>query len=168
MEIKKVIQSQYYAALKMLQQTVENCPDTIWNDDKDAPRFWQIVFHTLFYVHLYLQPEEKDFIPWEKQRGEAQFLGNLPWAPDQKPVIGEPYSKEEILQYLDFCQNEVDAKIPLLDLKAASGFAWLPMNKLELQVYNIRHIMQHTGELSTILRLQVNRLIDWIGMKPNH
>ncbi len=37
-------------------------------------------------------------------------------------------------------------------LDADSGFYWLPFNKFELQLYNIRHIQHHTGQLTDRLR----------------
>jgi len=37
--------------------------------------------------------------------------------------------------------------------RTGSGFDWLPFDKLELQFYNIRHIMQHTGESASSRQL---------------
>jgi hypothetical protein len=53
-----------------------------------------------------------------------------------------------------------------LDLKAESGFYWLPFDKLELQFYNIRHVQQHTGELCERLGARGDLQVDWVGMKP--
>jgi hypothetical protein len=63
------------------------------------------------------------------------------------------------------CQQQVDEKMRQLELDAESGFSWLPFSKLELQLYNIRHIQQHTGELMERLGTCANIDIDWIGMK---
>jgi hypothetical protein len=52
-----------------------------------------------------------------------------------------------------------------LDPEAESGFYWLPMNKLELQIYNIRHLQQHTGELMERLGSRAGVEVDWVGMK---
>ena len=35
MDEKRVIQSQYLAALDMLRRAVEHCPDSLWDDSKD-------------------------------------------------------------------------------------------------------------------------------------
>lgn len=56
-----------------------------------------------------------------------------------------------MLDYLDFCEAVVDARLAEVDLEAESGFEWLPFGKLELQIYNIRHIMMHAGELAARL-----------------
>jgi hypothetical protein len=166
MDLITVIQSQYYASLMMLKQSIDKCPEELWNRPQDSPAFWQIAYHALFYTHLYLQPEEKDFIPWEKHIENYHLLGATPWPPHEKPEIGEAYDKEAILEYLVLCFDEVEQVVPQLDFESGSGFDWLPFGKLELQFYNIRHLMQHTGELSTLLNERAGILIDWIGMKP--
>ena len=48
---------------------------------------------------------------------------------------------------------------------AESGFSWLPMSKLELHFYNIRHLQHHIGQLDDRLRVKADIGIGWIGMK---
>ncbi len=81
------------------------------------------------------------------------------------PDIGEPYSKEDILEYLEVCRKAVKERVASLDLEAASGFHWLPFNKLELQFYNIRHIQHHAGQLIDRLRNHDGIGVGWVGMK---
>jgi len=78
-----------------------------------------------------------------------------------------PYSKEEIFAYHELCGEQVEERVTSLDLEAESGFHWLPFNKLELQLYNIRHIQQHTGELCERLGAKGEIEVDWVGMKPD-
>jgi hypothetical protein len=163
MDMKKAIQSQYHASLDMMRQVIGKCPDPLWLSTNSKNHYWRIVFHALFYTHLYLQPTEGDFVRWSGHRDEGQFLGRTPWPPHAEPKIGKPYEKEELLEYLDFCHAEVDARVNILDLGAASGFDWLPFEKGELQLYNIRHLQQHIGELSERLGAEGIE-IDWIGM----
>ena len=54
-----------------------------------------------------------------------------------------------------------------MDLEAEAGFYWLPFDKLELQIYNIRHIHQHTGELCERLGAQGGIEVGWVGMGPS-
>lgn len=164
MNIQTIIQSQYLAALEMLKQTIENCPESLWNRSSDKNKYWHVAYHAIFYAHLYLQPTEANFLPWEKHREEYQFMGQVPWPPHDQPKIGEPYTKAEMLEYLVFCQKQVVAIVPKLDLHAESGFSWLPFSKLELQFYSIRHIQQHTGELAERLG-QAGIDIHWVGAK---
>ena len=48
--------------------------------------------------------------------------------------------------------QQVVERVTQLDLEAHSGFEWLPFGKLELQIYSIRHLQQHTGELMERLK----------------
>lgn len=163
MNIQTVITSQFHAALDMLEQAVTRCPAALWDDPADKNRFWQVAYHTLFYVHLYLQPTEADFTPWARHRPGADDM-DPPAQPDiEQPAT--PYTQADVLDYLAFCRDEVDRLIPVLDLAAASGFYWLPFNKLELQIYSIRHVQQHAGELYERLGARAQIELAWVGKK---
>jgi hypothetical protein len=156
MNPKPVIQSQYKAALAMLRQAVEQCPDALWTDTSYQNPFWRVAYHVLIYTHFYLGPNEEDFVPWEKHQQDLQLLG--------QPIPGaRVYSRAELLDYIGIVLAEVDRQVPALDLGAESGFDWLPFNKLELQFYNIRHIQQHTGELCERLGAQGEVEVGWVG-----
>ena len=148
MNMHKVIQSQYIAALAMLKQAIEKCPEAVWYDPNEKFRVWSKAYHVVFFVHLYLQDAEKDFVQWEKHHD---------------PDGDMPFTKEEVLEYLDFVEKQVAERIPVTDLEAESGFHWYPVNKLELQFINIRHIQQHTGELYETLGLRKGTELPWIG-----
>ena len=154
MDYQHIIRSQYLASLEMLKLTIEKCPDTLWNDPADKNKFWHVAYHALFYTHLYLQPTEQDFRPWAKHRAAHDL-----------EQTADPYSKEEVLEYLAVCQQQVEEKVPQLNLDAESGFYWLPFDKAELQIYNIRHLQQHAGELMERLGSRAGLDVDWVGMK---
>ncbi len=155
MESRMVIRSQYLAALEMLKQAVMKCPAAVWNHPEDKSRTWQIAYHALFYLHLYLQTTRDQFKPWAKHHP-----GWERWSGDE-----QGYSPGEILEYLALCQQQVNEKTADLDLEAESGFHWLPFNKLELQIYNIRHLQQHTGELMERLGTWAQIDVDWVSLK---
>lgn len=148
MDMHKIIQSQYLAALGMLEQVIVNCPEASWDAPGNQDKFWRKSYHALFYTHLYLQKSEKDFVPWEKHHD---------------PDGDVPFTKGEVLEYLSFVEKQVADRVPAMNLEAESGFHWLPFDKLELQFYNIRHIQQHTGELYERLGTQENIELDWIS-----
>jgi hypothetical protein len=164
MNTKQAIISQYLASLEMLKQAIDKCPEALWNAPEDKNKFWHLAYHALFYTHLYLQPTEKGFVPWANHRDGYQFMGPLPWPPHKEPNIGNPYQKEEILEYLEFCQQQVSEAVESLNLDGPSGFDWLPFDKLELQFYNIRHLQQHIGELCERLG-RANIDVDWVGTR---
>lgn len=147
MNIQGVIQSQYLSALAMLKQAIRKCPQAIWDASQDKDKSWFKAFHALYYAHLYLQPTRKEFVRW---RGHG------------KPTSSPPLSKEEVLEYLAFVEQEVLRRLPLTDLEAQdSGFRGIRVDKLELQFVNIRHIQQHTGELYERLGARRNITLDW-------
>ena len=158
MKVKGTVKSQYHAALEMLKQAIKACPEALWDDPGYESPFWHISYHALFYTHLYLQPTEVDFVPWEKQQDGYRSL-----AGDEERE-GEPYSKGELLAYLQRCRGQVEEQLAAMALEAESGFHWLPFDKLELQFYNIRHIQQHTGELYERLGSAGGPELRWVGM----
>ena len=165
MNVTSVIKSQFHASLDMLAAAVEACPDDAWDRSEDRNRSWHLVYHTLFYVHLYLQPTESDFEPWAKHADEYSMMGHEPWPPIDLPEAAT-LSKSDALAYLSFCRGQVDARTASVDLDATSGFPWLPMNKLELQLYSIRHVMQHVGEMYERVAKTTGADLDWVGMHP--
>ena len=156
MDINAVVCSQYFAALTMLKQAVECCPDSLWDAESDENKFWRVAYHALFYTHLYLQKSLDDFHAWEKHWDKAQRV-------DKDAPSGKPFTKTEILEYVDTCRKQVEERTAALDPEAPSGFHWLAFNKLELQFYNIRHLAQHTGELMERLGSRAGVNVDWVS-----
>jgi hypothetical protein len=156
---KESIKSQYWASLEMLRQAILQCPDSLWQSAEYQNPFWHVAYHAIFYTHLYLHATEADFAPWEKHKPEARSLKASSEGKESA------YSKEEVLEYLDFCLEQMESLVDALNLEGQSGFYWLPFDKLELQFYNIRHIQQHTGELCERLGAKGEVQVDWVGMK---
>ena len=148
MNTKQVIQSQYLAALAMLKEAIEKCPESVWYDPDEKFKIWSKAYHTVFFAHLYLQKAEKDFVEWEKHHD---------------PDGDVPFTREEVLEYLDFVTDRVEEWVFAADLDAESGFHWYPVSKLEMQFINIRHIQQHTGELYETLGIREGTELPWVG-----
>jgi hypothetical protein len=135
----------------MLKYAILKCPSDAWDNPRDKDKFWFVAFHVLRYAHLYLKAHDKGFPRWESRGYSKQ---------------GIPFSKEEILERLALVERDVAEQIPLMNLDGASGYAWIPTNKLELQLDNIRHIQQHTGELYE--RLSTHKVkLPWVSLKYN-
>ena len=162
MDVKSALIDQYGAALEMLKQAIIQCPAASWNDTQDRKQFWQVAYHTLFYTHLYLHDNLKAFQPWAKHSKEAEHLGPL----HEKAEMVEPYSRAEVLEFLELCRQTVEKNVSSQDLEAESGFDWLPFNKLELQLYNIRHIQHHAAELIEWLGAAEGIDVDWVSTTP--
>jgi len=153
------IATQYHASLKMLRKAIELCSEDLWLDAKYRNPFWHIAYHTLFYANLYVQPGEATFQQWARHREGTRALGDLP----AEQLAALAYSKPDILEYHALCSAEIAAKVPQTDLEAQSGFYWLTFNKLELHLYNLRHIQHHTGQLIERLRQVSDIGVPWTG-----
>jgi hypothetical protein len=162
MDIKAALKGQYHAALAMLRQAIDLCPDDLWLSERHVNRTWRVACHAVFYGHLYLMPSEADFVPWEDHREEVQFLGRLPWPPHDLPKPCEPYARTDVLRYLDHVDALVDPTLDGMDLGAAeSGFWWYRMPKLHHLLLSIRHVQHHAGQLAERLRVEAGLGLDW-------
>ncbi|MDD4888938.1 MAG: hypothetical protein PHU85_03340 [Phycisphaerae bacterium] len=156
-EIAAVVKAQYRAALSMMQQAIQQCPDSLWlsGAGHDAP-YWRIAFHGLFYTHFYLQKDRNSLDRWSKHRGQLQDLSGPPAAPD------DVYTRAEAMEYLEFCHAIIDKCVDTMDLSAGDcGFPWYNLGKLEHQINNIRHIQHHAGQLGDRLRSATGKGLDW-------
>lgn len=157
-KFKTILWNQYGAALDMLGDAIRLCPEHLWTavlwKDVDDPRrgqYWFVAYHTLFWVDLYLTGKREGFAP------PAPFVrGKLP---------EQPYTRDQILAYLDACCKKVQATIEALtDEKAQAEcvFGWIRASYLEMQLYAMRHVQEHAGQLSLTLGQHDVAGLDWV------
>ena len=167
--LRATLKSQYHAALAMLHEAIDLCPQGAWSGSEHTNDVWQIAYHTLFFAHLYMQPNEAAFRPWEHHRAEAQFPDGIAGPADADstlPLLPEPYSKAEALAYWQVCEQMVDDAVDALDLLSpGSGFSRYKVSKLEHQIINIRHIQHGAAQIADRLRFAVDVGIDWVGAR---
>lgn len=167
--LRSVLKSQYHAALAMLHEAIQRCPDDVWSSTHHTNAFWQVAYHTLFFTHLYLQPEEAAFRPWAHHQGDVQHPDGIPGPADPRsalPLIPEPYTRAQVLEYWTFCDQMVDEAVDALDFESPdSGFYWYKMSKLEHQFVNIRHVQHHAAQLADRLRSAADIGIKWVGAR---
>lgn len=159
---KTIVWQQFGAAIDMLDNALNACPDTswcdnIWHDPTDAPaytEFWFIVYHTLFWTDLYLSGSRRqDFAP------PAPFLnGELPES---------PYSKADLLTYLQHCRAKCRTIFENLTDEIANQRCEFPWGEevsfAELQLYNMRHVQEHASQLSLHLGNKGISAPDWVA-----
>jgi hypothetical protein len=165
--LRTALKSQYHAALGMLRQTIEQCPDDLWLSTEPKNAYWQVAYHALFFTHVYLLPDEAAFRPWAGHQGDVQHPDGIAGRADSSsslPLLPKPYTKSEVLAYWSICDAMVDSALDTLDLDSPnSGFRWYDMPKLEHQIVNIRHIQHHTAQLADRLRFATDAGTRWIG-----
>lgn len=155
---------QFGAAIDMLKNALVACPASLWKErlwsapsDHSLPpwlppefaQFWYIVYHTLFWLDLYLSgSREEDFAP------PAPFI----WTEGNPAVSPErPYTKEELLVYLVQMRQKCQTTIAdLSDEKAHQqiDYPWTEgksVSYLELLLYTMRHVQEHAAQLSLFL-----------------
>ena len=127
------------AALAMLGQAIEQCPIDRWTGPQRHP-VWRVCYHALFFTDLYTGVDPSALSPWPGHRERVHDLG--------QPDAGAPYAQAEVLAYQRHLSEELPQRIPLVPFAASSGFHWLHMSRLELHLYNLRHLQHHTGQVA--------------------
>ena len=109
MDLKRSLAGQFRAGLAMLRECVELCPSELWSQTMEAPprNFWRVVYHAAFYTHFYLSPQHDQFTPWSKHVNHAVMT----FAEDGEklPPEGTVYSPSDLLEYIDFISENIDA-----------------------------------------------------------
>ena len=161
------IASQYHASLAMLRKAVETCSDDLWDGSVGRHPFWLIAYHAMYYTDLYLVGNLESFERPEFGRENEQYMGKLPFPPHDTIEPGEPYTKEQLLNFETRCRQRVDEVIPAEtpeSLAAPVDLEWIPFSRFELHLYNIRHIQHHVAQLSLELKFQTGTGVDWISV----
>jgi len=164
--VRTTLSRQYGAALKMLGGCVRGCQAEDWEQAVGKYPFWHVAYHVLFYTDLYLSKSEATFQPPDFHRKEYQVMGSLPWPPYSKVVADQPYDKPTIAGYVRTCMTKAAETVAAeteASLAGESGFAWLPFPRLELHLYNIRHVQHHTGQLAAFVRRAGPKGVGWVG-----
>ena len=162
-QVKTSLTSQHEASLCMLRDCIAACRDDLYEGMIAHGSFRYVAYHALFFTDLYLTPTEDAFTLREIHRtgGDERGDGLSPGVP-----------KDRLLPYLQVCREkaiEIVANETEQSLAGPSGFSWRKCSRLELHIYNIRHVQHHTGQLSAYLRRvdpSIGRRRDvmkWIG-----
>jgi hypothetical protein len=160
--IQQAIRSQFEASLSMVKICVESCKPQFWEGKIANDSFKQVAYHTLFYADLYLSCDEssmesRDF---HKRGGDERGAD-----------LSAGLSREDTLAYIPVCRQkaiEIIGAETQQSLEGPSGFSWRKTSRLELHIYNIRHIQHHIGAMSAYLRrvdesLRDPKAIGWVG-----
>ena len=158
-EWRTSIWKQFGAAIDMLADAISLCPDHLWtvilwkdSNDERYGQFWFVAYHTLRWLDLFLTGTQEGFAP-----PSPFLLGKLP---------ERPYTKDQILAYLDACRARCQSTIDeLTDEKAQQRciFEWMEPSFLELQMYSMRHVQEHAAQLSLVLGQHDVAGLDWIA-----
>jgi hypothetical protein len=148
---KQNMLAQFEAALWMLNDCIQKCPAERWSGPKSIIgkyEFWHVVHHTLSCTDGYLTDHEKNFQP------HPQFHpAGTRDVEDEYP--SRQFSKDEMSEYVMVCVAKLRDAVAAeseATLKDHCGFSWRKINRCEMYMYNMRHVMHHVGMLSAFLR----------------
>lgn len=156
---KETLWGQFGAAIDMLENAISACPDELWRDRARQPEFWLMVYHTLFFLDLYLSGSLEGFSP------PAPY--NMDEIDPRGIVPERVYTKEELRSYLEHCRSKCHAVVKALTEERAlerCGFPWgLEMSFAELLLNNMRHVQHHTAQLNLVLRQTIDSSPRWVA-----
>jgi hypothetical protein len=161
---KQIIWHQFGATIDTLDEVVCACPDDLWHarlwdDPSERPEYsqvWYRVYHTLFWLDLYLFGAEEGFQP------PAPFA-LIEMEEDDLP--DRAYTKDEMLSYLQHGRRRCQSTIEALTDETARRihrFPWGEVAFVELLLYNMRHVQDHTSQLSLLLGQRGVPVRDWV------
>lgn len=143
----------------MLENALLACPDELWSDRSRRPEFWYVVYHTLFFLDLYLSGSIEGFAP------------PAPYTLDEMDPAGllpeRVYTKDEMQTYLEHGREKCRAAIEALTdekVRARCVFSWgKEMSFGELLLDNMRHVQHHAAQLNLILRQVTDSAPGWVA-----
>ena len=155
---KEMLGSQFGATIDMLENAVVASPAELWFDRSQRMELWYIVYHTLFWLDLYLSGAVEGFAP-----PPPYTLEEL----DPAGVLPErPYSQDELRTYLDHCRMKcwrVIAELTDEEAQKRCVFSWGEVRFGELLLDNMRHVQEHTAQLNWILGEKINWNPRWVA-----
>ena len=157
---------QFGAAIDMFGDTLRDCPDelwekSLWDDQADQwvaagfAAFWYLGYHALFWLDLYLTGAEEGFVP------PAPFdLVEM----EAHETLPRTYTRPELLGYLETCRQKCQKTLLSMSneqAKRVCRFGWGELTFAELQLYNLRHVMEHGAQLRMFLGQQASKPAAW-------
>lgn len=167
--VRSSLAGQMGAALAMLRDAVERCPDALWEAPVGKQPFWMVAYHVAFYADLYLTSHMDAYggqpvWAWPHAAGLGHQM-QPPFEPLRDDERGPVLERRCIVQYLDDTivkMKRVLAQETDETLAGESGFFWYPINRVSMHLLNLRHVQHHAGQLCAVLRRE-GVSVDWVG-----
>ena len=135
MNVQDVLQGQYLAALKMLKEAIQKCPESVWAAPQDKDKFWFKAHHVLYWA----------------QRDLKHTPGFVPFRDRGRTDAAQPKSRSELLDYVTHLQQQIERR----------GQVGFQLDQMGRWITGLRHIQQHTGELYERLGTREHITLHW-------
>lgn len=166
---KTIIWQQFGAAIDTLDDALRACPDDLWHarlwdNPSERPEYsqvWYCVYHTLFWLDLYLTGAEEGFAPPDPFTLIEKEEDGLP---------DRPYTRDELQAYLAYGRRKCQATLEALTDETAQRrcrFGWGEVSFVELQLYSMRHVQEHAAQLNLLLGQRGVSGPNWVATARN-
>ncbi|HLO30743.1 MAG TPA: DinB family protein [Anaerolineales bacterium] len=167
---KAVLWHQFGAAIQMLDNALQACPEELWQArlyeerslQPDFAEFWYVVYHALFWLDFYLSDSVEGFSPPVPfTLSEFDPAGLLP---------ERVYTKDELQTYLEYGRDKCRTRIATLTDEMAPQHCrpeWPEMSIAELLLYNMRHVQEHAAHLNLILGQRIGWSPGWVASEKS-
>lgn len=159
---REVLWPQFGAAIDMLANAIDLCPEELWADASCQPEFGHLSFHKLFWLDLYLTGRVEGFAPPEPfGLEELDPSGRRP---------ERVYTKRELTAYVEHAREKCRSTLANLTPERARErceFTWGTVTYAELCLYNLRHVQHGAGQLNLALRRSLGAAPRWVGRAPD-
>jgi hypothetical protein len=162
--VRFALLGQFRAALETLEQCIAMCDDKTWGASHPDTAVNQVVFHTIFFADFYLGFGESGFREQAFHRANTQLFQNYEELEDHTPV--NFYSKQGCNAYLEHCRAKAEGTLHGESAEVLSGdcgFPYRNLTRVELHIYNIRHIQHHAAQLGLRNQLNGGEPLRWVG-----
>jgi hypothetical protein len=163
-----IIWNQFGAAIDMLDNALQACPDTLWQarlyHEQDQPEFgefWYVAYHTLFWLDFYLSESAEEFAPPAPFTLSEFDAGLLP---------ERVYTRDELRSYLAYGRTKCHTRLNILTdalVPQQVRSNWHIESVAELLLYNLRHVQEHAAQLSLFLGQRTGSAPGWVGKARN-
>ncbi|MDR7211281.1 DinB family protein [Flavobacterium piscis] len=149
---KELLWKQFGATIDMLEDSIVVCPETCWD------KIWYSAYHTIFWLDYYSSQNPDTFSP-----PQPFTLSEF----DPEGILPERiYNKKELLEYLEFSRKKIFLLIDGLNEKTAQErfvTKKKDYNRIEMIIYNMRHVQHHIGQLNLLLRQNADLAGKWFS-----
>ncbi|SEW51564.1 hypothetical protein SAMN04488122_4319 [Chitinophaga arvensicola] len=166
----------FLAAIDMAHQVLVLAPEELLEKDR---RFFYMAYHSLIFLDYYLSDPVRDFHP--KLSYTIHHADVLPAEAVDDVLPDRIYTKDELLTFLRETRGKCETQFRQMTGEKLLE-RWITDNevdmhglcpplvshysRLEILLYNLRHLQHHTGQLNLLLRLKANVAADWVSQSP--
>lgn len=139
----------------MMTECIRQCPDGRWESAVGTMPFWMVAYHALCFTDCYLAKSNKAWKPDRGVRGGPPALHPKGRKELSEQFPSRKFERDELLRYAAICEQKLEEALAAETAKSLagpSGFSWITGPRVEVYLYNLRHLAHHGGQLSAFLR----------------